>query len=209
MFSVTLNGAKIEWMSLIDLQWREFIEKGDKHSFSVIYNKRVDDLYSYGISLGFNKELCKDAIQDTFYKLYITREKLQHVDNITAYLFMTFKHRLIDLKKIERRDENIDSITDSFTIHVTVLEEIIDVEDSEMLKKKVTSLLNSLTVNQREIVYLKFMVGLNHREIAEVLSINEESARKLLYRAMEKMRKYASRENIPEKLLLYVLLSIM
>lgn len=26
----------------------EFIEKGDEHSFSVFYNKRVDDLYSYG-----------------------------------------------------------------------------------------------------------------------------------------------------------------
>src|SRR5690554_1663898 len=99
-------------MSLIDLQWSEFIEKGGEHSFSVIYNKRVDDLYSYGISLGFNKELCKDAIQDTFYKLYIMREKLRHVDNITAYLFMSFKHRIIDLKKTERRDENIDSFAE-------------------------------------------------------------------------------------------------
>lgn len=99
MFSVTLNEPKIEWMSLIDLHWREFIEKGDEHSFSVIYYNRVDDLYSYGISLGFNKELCKDAIQDTFYKPNITREKFRHVDNIKAYLFMTFKHRLIDLKK--------------------------------------------------------------------------------------------------------------
>lgn len=209
MFSITLNGAIIEWMSLIDLHWREFIEKGDEHSFSVIYNNRVDDLYSYGISLGFNKELCKDAIQDTFFKLYITREKLQHVDNITAYLFMTFKHRLIDLKRIERKDENIESVSDSFTIHVTVLEDIIDLENSEIVKKKVASLLNSLTVNQREIVYLKFMTGLQHREIAEVLSINEESARKLLYRAMEKMREYASKENIPDKLLLFTLISIM
>ena len=149
-------------MSLIDLQWSEFIEKGGEHSFSVIYNKRVDDLYSYGISLGFNKELCKDAIQDTFYKLYIMREKLRHVDNITAYLFMSFKHRIIDLKKTERRDENIDSFAETFTIHVTVLEEIIDVEDSESIKNKVASLLNSLTVNQREIVYLKFMMGLHH-----------------------------------------------
>lgn len=192
-------------MSLIDLHWREFIEKGDEHSFSVIYNNRVDDLYSYGISLGFNKELCKDAIQDTFYKLYITREKLQHVENITAYLFMTFKHRLFDLNKVERRGESIDSVTDSFTIHVTVLEEIIDLENSEIVKMKVTSMLNRLTVSQREIVYLKYMAGLQHREIAEMLGINEESARKLLYRAMEKMRKFAAQENIPEKLLLCTL----
>jgi RNA polymerase sigma factor (sigma-70 family) len=196
-------------MSLIDLHWREFIEKGDEHSFSVIYNNRVDDLFSYGISLGFNKELCRDAIQDTFYKLYITREKLQHVENITAYLFMTFKHRLFDLNKVEKRGESIDSVTDSFPIHVTVLEEIIDLENSEIVKMKVASFLNRLTVSQREIVYLKYMVGLQHREIAEVLGINEESARKLLYRAMEKMRKFASQENIPEKILLYTLVSIM
>jgi RNA polymerase sigma factor (sigma-70 family) len=66
-------------------------------------------------------------------------------------------------------------------------------------------MLNRLTVSQREIVYLKYMAGLQHREIAEVLGINEESARKLLYRAMEKMRKFAAQENIPEKLLLCTL----
>lgn len=196
-------------MSLIDLHWKKFIEKGDENSFSIIYNHRVDDLYSYGISLGFNKELCKDAIQDTFYKLYINREKLQHVENNTAYLFMTFKHRLIDLNKIERRDLDLDSVNDSFTIQVTVLEDIIDVENSEIVKKKVASLLNSLTANQREIVYLKYMVGLQHREIATVLNINEESARKLLYRAMEKMRKYAYKENIPDKIFFMTLLSIL
>lgn len=196
-------------MSLIDLHWKKFIEKGDENSFSIIYNHRVDDLYSYGISLGFNKELCKDAIQDTFYKLYINREKLQHVENNTAYLFMTFKHRLIDLNKIERRDLELDSVNDSFTIQVTVLEDIIDVENSEIVKKKVASLLNSLTANQREIVYLKYMVGLQHREIATVLNINEESARKLLYRAMEKMRKYAYKENIPDKIFFMTLLSIL
>ena len=92
---------------------------------------------------------------------------------------------------------------------MTVLEDIIDIENSEIVKKKVASLLNSLTVNQREIVYQKFMAGLQHREIAEVLSINEESARKLLHRAMEKMRKYASKGNIPDKLLLFTLISNM
>jgi len=78
-----------------------------------------------------------------------------------------------------------------------------------LLKQKVESLLNSLTPNQREVVYLKYMIGLQHREIAEILGINEESTRKLLYRAMEKLRKYASAEDLSEKILLLILLSLL
>lgn len=194
---------------MVDIHWRKFLKKGDQHSFGFIYNHCVDDLFSYGISLGYHKETCQDAIQDTFYKLCISRVKLHHVENVIAYLFKIYKHFLIDSGKKERREESIESLFDSFTIHVTVLDEIIRNENSEWLQRKVESLLNKLTANQKEIVYLKYTVGLQHREIAEVLGINEDSARKLLYRAMEKLRKYAAEENISEKLLLVILLSML
>ncbi|OJV87962.1 MAG: RNA polymerase subunit sigma-70 [Bacteroidia bacterium 44-10] len=187
-------------MGSIDLSWRNFVDKGDESSFSIIYNNHVDDLYSYGISLGFQKEMCKDAIQDTFYKLYISRENLWHIENITAYIFKSFKHRLIDLTRKNTKEENLDAVTDSFTVQVTVLDNIIESEKAEILKKKVTSLLNGLTDNQREIVYLKYMIGLSHREIADVMNIREESARKLLYRTMEKLREQVSEEDFPEVL---------
>ncbi|MFA7493426.1 MAG: sigma-70 family RNA polymerase sigma factor [Proteiniphilum sp.] len=181
-------------MVSIDLSWRSFVERGDEPSFSIIYNNHVDDLYSYGISLGFQKEMCKDAIQDTFYKLYISKDNLSHIKNITAYIFKSFKHRLIDLSRRNIKEETLDTITDSFTVQVTVLDNIIDSEKTEILKKKVTSLLNGLTDNQREIVYLKYMIELTHKEIADIMNIREESARKLLYRTMEKLREQVSEE---------------
>lgn len=193
-------------MISIELSWKKFLEKGDEPSFSVIYNNQVDDLYSYGLSLGFEKETCKDAIQDTFYKLYISRNNLHHVKNITAYIFKSFKHRLIDLAKRNTGGESIESVAESFTIHVTVLDDMIDMENAEIVKKKVYSLLGCLTANQREVVYLKYMAGLEHKEIAEILNIHEDSARKLLYRAMEKLRKQAFENNSPEKTELFMLL---
>ena len=57
-------------MGSIEKHWVRFLEKGDEPSFSLIYNMLVDDLFSYGMSLGFEEETCKDAIQDTFFKLY-------------------------------------------------------------------------------------------------------------------------------------------
>lgn len=185
------------------------MEKGDEPSFSIIYNNHVDDLYSYGISLGFQKEMCKDAIQDTFYKLYISKDNLSYVKNVTAYIFKSFKHRLIDLSRKKIKEETLESVAESFTVQVTVLDNIIDSEDAEILKKKVTSLLNGLTPNQREVVYLKYMIGLGHKEIADVLDIREESARKLLYRTMEKLRQQVSEEDFPEVLSILSLLFLL
>jgi len=107
-------------MGSVNTHWREFLGSGDEKSFSIIYNYHVDDLFSYGISLGFQKDACKDALQDTFYKLYLSKEKLHHVENITAYLFKTFKHSLIDLNRKNRSVENIESYTESFPIQVSV-----------------------------------------------------------------------------------------
>lgn len=196
-------------MISIDLSWRSFVEKGDEPSFSIIYNNHVDDLYSYGISLGFQKEMCKDAIQDTFYKLWISRDNLHSIKNITAYIFKSFKHRLIDLSRKNIREETLDSVTESFTVQVTVLDNIIDSENAEILKKKVSSLLNGLTAGQREVVYLKYIIGLGHKEIADVLDIREESARKLLYRTMEKLRQQVSEEDFSEVLGILFLLSLL
>ena len=52
-----------------------------------IYNQYIDDLLSYGIGLGFHRELIKDAIQDIFYKLYFKRNELKGVNNTKYYLF--------------------------------------------------------------------------------------------------------------------------
>ena len=81
-------------------------------------------------------------------------------------------------------------------MEATVLDNIIDVETAAILKKKVNRLLENITPNQREAVYLKHVVGLNHKEIADILNIQEESARKLLYRAMEKLRESVSDDDI-------------
>ena len=43
----------------------------DDLSFSIVYDTYVEVLYAYGIHLGFRDELCKDAIQDVFYNIFI------------------------------------------------------------------------------------------------------------------------------------------
>ena len=174
----------------MDKLWARFIKHRDDHSFSVIYNSHIDKLYSYGIHLGFHSEACKDAIQDVFYKLYVSSssENLSKVNNIAAYLFISLKNRLIDISREDSKIEKVELINQSFSIDVTILDNIIDAEKAVVLKNRVEDLLKSLTPQQREAVYLRYMQGLNYNEISELLNINPDSARKLMFRAMKKLR---------------------
>lgn len=171
-----------------DLLWRNFLKYGDSRSFSVLYDTHVDKLYSYGLHLGYREETCKDAIQDVFYKLYTSRENLGHVDNLGAYLFRSIKNRLIDLVRKKKNTKSIELYEDTFTVNVTILDDIIDAENTFLLKNKVEELLNSLTAQQREAVYLRYMHEMDYNEIGELLNINSDSARKLMFRAMRKLR---------------------
>ena len=183
-------------MTSLNQNWKNFLEKGDEFSFSIIYNKYVEELYAYGISLGFQKENCKDAIQDIFIKIFLDRNNISKIENKSGYIFRSYKNRLIDLEKKNNNKDNIDSVEDKFTIEVTILDNLIETEIANIVKEKIKKLLESITPNQREVVYLKYVVGLQHSEIAEILGIHEESARKLLYRAMEKLRNKISNDEL-------------
>jgi RNA polymerase sigma factor (sigma-70 family) len=195
-------------MESLNVHWIRFQKKGDEPSFSIIYNRLADELYSYGVGLGYRDETCKDAIQDIFYRLYINRNRLQHVDNIIAYIYRSFRNRLTDLSRREQHQENIENHSENFALEVTILDDLIEMETSDILRKKIESILSKLTANQREVVYLRYMTGLHHKKIAEIMGIHEESARKLLHRALEKMRKSISGDE-NSRLILLILLSLM
>ena len=44
-------------MGSIDLNWKKFLEKGDEASFEAIYITYVDDLFAYGMGLGYQRNV--------------------------------------------------------------------------------------------------------------------------------------------------------
>ncbi|WP_347022183.1 RNA polymerase sigma factor, partial [Bacteroides ovatus] len=56
--------------------------------------------------------------------------------------------------------------------------------------------LKGLTGRQKEIIYLRFVHEMSFEEISEIMEINIQSARNLLTRSMEKLRKEVSSTTI-------------
>lgn len=161
-------------------------------AFSQLYTQYISNLHTYGMSLGFASDVCMDAIQDVFFKLYLRKDELQHIENIGFYLFRSLRNRLIDLQKQQHTTKTIDDETLAFFIEVSVDESFEHEEERLLLKEKVERLLRLLTNRQREAVYLRHMEELDYEQIAGIMEMNAASVRKLVYRALEVIRKHTT-----------------
>ena len=169
--------------------WRKFLySRTESDAFAYIYNYYVNDLLSYGISLGFDEETCRDVVHDLFYKLYIDRNKLTHVKNPTSYLFKSFRNRLFNIHSRKSKISNIEDEDIPFRTEITILETIINKEEVEKLKRVVTDLLNELTPRQREAIYLRYMQEMDYKDIAELMKMSSNSARRLVHRGIKTLR---------------------
>lgn len=161
-----------------------------KSYFSKLYNEYVNDLYAYGTNLGFASDICMDAIQDVFCNVYLRQDKLKHIDNMRFYLFRSLRNRLVDLQKQQHTTERLVENDLAFSIEVSVADIFENEEERILLKQKVERLLSILTDRQREAVYLRYMQGLDYEKIGETMEMNSASVRKLVYRALEVIRKH-------------------
>lgn len=178
----------------MDTSWKDFLNsKNNYEAFSRIYNRYVNDLLSYGTSLGFAEETCRDAAHDVFFKIFTEKDRLLSVKNPTSYLFRSFRNLLFNIQKRQSRlTSDFTNSEHSFATEITILDSIITQEEAEKLKKTVEDLLNQLTPRQREAIYLKYMQGMDYEEIAQLLDMNVNSARRLVHRGIENLRESTS-----------------
>lgn len=165
-------------------------------TFSFVYEQYLDDLYSYGMGFGVSEDDCLDAIQDVFYKLFSSRKKLAEIENLKTYLLCCLRNRLFDIARHSGRMFTlpVDSIV--FNTDAGFTDTLVISEEQKIIKEKVEALMNSLSSRQREIIYLRYMQKLDYDEIARIMNITPESARKQVYRSILAMRKHACKKAV-------------
>ena len=167
--------------------WKRFIA-GDDQSFAIIYHTYFSELFAYALKLGFDKETSKDAIQDIFFKIYVSRNKLTHIQHIEFYLIRSLKNRLFDLHHDEHKIQEIDYQDIFVENEKNIVEQIIDEEKEIQLKHEISYLLQNLPPRQRKIVHYRYQFNLSYAEIGEIMHLSADAVKKNLYRALKKMK---------------------
>lgn len=179
------------------------VQEGDMQ-FIALYKFYYQDLYAYGVSLGFNTEDVKDAIQEVYLKLYFNERLCIDEKKIKFYLLRSVRNQLIDWERTKKDTSSIEEEERSFKLSVSVEENFISDEEDLLLKKRVNRILDLLTDHQREIVYLHFIEEMPYEEIAVMLDMKIQTVRGQVFKAMEKLRKLDSKDYFLFFLILYL-----
>ncbi|QGY44589.1 sigma-70 family RNA polymerase sigma factor [Maribellus comscasis] len=176
--------------------WEDF-KRGENYALSHIYYQHIQLLFRYGKKFSDDDEIVKDAIQDLFFDLIRTREKLGETDNIKFYLLASFRRKIIKtLKKQTYIIGPPDNKTLNAEIVYSIENEIIDKEELSQKEKAIQEGLKKLTARQREILFYRFSCDLEYEQICEIMSLKYDSARKQVFRALKSLKEVLSDKDI-------------
>ncbi len=170
--------------------WEDF-RNGSEAAFIEIYNQFFDVLYEYSFRLTSDKSLCKDCIQDLFYKLRKNRSSLPTVQSLKAFLIKSIRNQLLNEIKKNKRSASLneDSINQPFLVtpsHETV---IIARQFSQSQLRRISWAIAKLTAHQREAIHFFFYEELGYAEIADIMGMaSTRAARNLIYRSLKAIR---------------------
>ncbi|GHT66545.1 RNA polymerase [Bacteroidia bacterium] len=167
--------------------WNHFRE-GDKAAFAALFERTSDRLYRYGLKFTDDEELVKDCIQDLFLKTHQNRAELPDVDNCAFYLFKLLKNMLVDAF---RQQEKIGYISpQELPFHAEFVYDQSEQDDTDdEIHERFEQVLSLLSDRQKEAIYLRYQAEMSYEEISQLLGINYQSARNLIHRSIEKIRK--------------------
>lgn len=165
----------------------ELFRQGDEYAFSTLVEKTSDRLYRYGTKFVKDEELVKDCIQELFVKLYKNRHQLPALSNPLFYLFGSLKNLLIDTLRHNLRIVYLSP--DELPFHAKfVFNPEDDNEPDDNMKARFEEVMALLSNRQKEVIYLHFQADMTYEEISQLLCMNSQSVRNIIYRAMKKIR---------------------
>lgn len=174
--------------------WLAF-KAGDRKALGQIFECYYPLLHHYGRKMCQNSTLTEDVLQDFFLYLYEHRQSLKDLDSLKAYLFASFRRRLLrHLKRIEKeRHTPLHEVTHASCFVAFSKEELlIEAETSAIRHNLLIDSLNQLPQRQREVLYLRYYNQMSLEEISTVMEISKQGAANTLYKAFKFLRKNAN-----------------
>lgn len=164
--------------------WERF-KAGEKNALSFVYFQYFSSMFQYGIKFRDDEEFVKDCIHDVFVKLIQAGERLSSTENIRFYLFRALKNKIYkEIYKDKKEEAQMAHL--EFTARFALEEEPED--EAGPKERALVRALKNLSDRQREIIYLRYECGMEYEEICGIMNLKNDSARKLVFRAIKALK---------------------
>lgn len=185
--------------------WEAF-KQGSKAALDEMYQSSVRSLYAYGCKLTTDTALVEDCIQDMFVEIWEKRKSLGATTSYKFYLFKTLRRKIIHNLSSKKHGDFADHI-------IPIREESHEFQlvlDQTHTQRKIIiqEAIDSLSIRQKEAIYLRFYDDLSFDEVAEVMNIDVKSVYKMIYKALDGLRNHMPSKNTLIDTLLILLIPL-
>jgi RNA polymerase sigma-70 factor, ECF subfamily len=166
-------------------------QKGNDKAFLTLFQQYEQDIYRTGFVYVKNQNDALDVVQETAYRSFKSIKNLKEPKYFKTWLIRIAISCAIDLL---RKQKNIVHMKSEYVEFISG-----DVNEDIDLEMIVRDLIERLNEDEKSVIILRFYEGLTIKEVSEALDIPLGTAKTILYRALNKLRKNLKGDGVYEQ----------
>lgn len=162
--------------------------KGDDDAFSILYGHYQDAIYRYIFVRIGNTAEAEDLTEDVFVRAWEALPNYRPSQHpFKSWLYRIAHNLIVDHHRKRKPVELIDEELQSSPATTSLPEAIVE---SNLEAHVLASAIQRLGEEEQLVIVLRFVEGLSHREVAEIIGKSEEASRVIQHRALLALNRY-------------------
>jgi len=180
--------------------------KGDKEAFNTLVKLWYRRIYNYAFKYFSDHDLAMEVTQRTFISMNAKIADLRETGKFRPWLYKIASNYCHDEKRKTRKEMmNVEHDMDKAKMKEVEASEYNPdmVYQQNELSEILLDALGMINEDQREVVIMKEYEGLKFFEIAEILSVSENTVKSRMYYGLSALRKILVSKNINKNTVFY------
>ena len=165
------------------------LAKGNREALKIIYEKSINALYAYVLSLTKNKYDTEDVLQETYVSIAENAASYHGGNKAMAWIFRIARNFTLMHFRKEKNKESIHEVEEAVDAKYSF--SFVENADHRMLLESAMEILEE---EERQILFLHAVAGWKNREIAEYLGKNLNTVLSKYQRSIKKLQEHLGKD---------------
>ena len=165
------------------------LAKGNREALKIIYEKSINALYAYVLSLTKNKYDTEDVLQETYVSIAENAASYHGGNKAMAWIFRIAKNFTLMHFRKEKNKDSIHEVEEAVEAKYSF--SFVENADHRMLLESAMEILEE---EERQILFLHAVAGWKNREIAEYLGKNLNTVLSKYQRSIKKLQEHLGKD---------------
>ncbi len=158
--------------------------KGDKNAWLKLIKRYESVMYNYALRMTGNPDDGKDLMQEIFISVYRNLSTFRNEGSFKSWIFRIAHFRCIEFYRRKKPNQSLDDCEEFESNERGPEQDFV----SNQSNNRLVNAMQTLPMNQKAVVELKFFGQFTFDEIAEQLAISSNTAKSRLYSALNSLK---------------------